>query len=44
MCQLVKHGVMPIPSAGTYIDDNELAPMKGETMTVGQEVIFGEPG
>ena len=31
-----------LQNSGTYIDDNELAPMKGETMTVGQEVIFGE--
>lgn len=30
-----------LETAGTYIDDNELAPMKGETMTIGQNVTFG---
>lgn len=30
-------------AAGTYIDDNELAPMKGENLAIGQDVIFGGP-
>ena len=31
------------PSAGTYINDNELVPMEAETMTIGQNVTFGGP-